>query len=94
MDMRQSEVEQLVHRYGHERGIYHAVLRLAEEQRMLENSVKEMALAFEQIATVISMQNTVMDKTKDKIDAMGRHFDTDARSTHAIVRSMGTEEDE
>ena len=56
-----------------------------------QNAVKEMAAAFEKITTVVTMQNTVLDVAKDKIDAMGKHFDTDPRSTHALVRSTKDE---
>jgi hypothetical protein len=91
--MRQSIVEQLVRKYGSERGLYHAVMRLAEEQEHMQKTLKEMAFAFDKIATVVTMQNAVMDAAKDKIDEMGKHFDTDPRSTHAIVRSTEPTDD-
>jgi len=91
MAMMQRDIDLLIKRYGPERGTYHAVMRLAEEQRFIENAVKKMAAAFEKITTVVTMQNTVLDVAKDKIDAMGKHFDTDPRSTHALVRSTKDE---
>lgn len=91
--MRQKDVELLISRYGPERGVMHAVYRLAEEQEYLQKTVKEMAEAFAQLATVVTMQNTVADAMKDKIDGMQKHFDTDPRSTHAIVRSIGDDDE-
>lgn len=92
--MKQRDVELLFQRYGFERGSVQVCMRLAEENEAMIKTVKEMALAFEQLTTVITMQNTVVDKMKDNIDGMQRHFDTDPRSTHAIVRSTKEFDDE
>lgn len=91
--MRQSDVAQLFKRYGHERGVVHVCMRLAEEQQEMQRMIKEMAFAFDKLTTVVTMQNTVADNMKDKIDGMAKHFDTDPRSTHAIVRSIDTDEE-
>lgn len=91
--MRQSDVTQLMKRYGHERGTMHVLMRLAEEGQDMQRTIKEMAEAFGQLATVVTMQNTVADAMKDKIDGMATHFDADPRSTHAIVRSEDPDND-
>jgi hypothetical protein len=80
-------------RYGHERGTVHVLMRLAEEQYDMQRTIKEMAEAFGQLATVVTMQNTVADAMKDKIDGMQKHFDVDPRSTHAMVTSEDPDDD-
>ena len=92
--MRQSDVTQLMKRYGHERGTVHVLMRLAEEGQDMQRTIKEMADAFGHIATVVTMLNGVADGMKDKIDDMGKHFDTDPRSSHAIVTSTGVDDDD
>jgi hypothetical protein len=91
--MRGRDVEQMLRKYGHERGTMHVLLRLAEETEFLAKNMREMAGAIEALANVVTMQNTVADNMKDKIDGMASHFDVDPRSTHAIVRSMDPEDE-
>ena len=90
--MRQRDVEQMIRKYGHERGSFQVMMRLAEEIDYLQRNMKDMAEAFAAITQVVTMQNTVADKMKDKIDAVSRHFDDDPRSTHAIVNSADPED--
>ena len=90
--MRQRDVEQMIRKYGHERGSFQVMMRLAEEIDYLQRNMKDMAEAFAAITQVVTMQNTVADKMKDKIDAVSRHFDDDPRSTRAIVTSTDPED--
>jgi hypothetical protein len=82
--MRQSEVDQLMKKYGHERGTGHVLMRIVEEINDLRGMVNETVDAISQMASVITMLNSVADGMKDKIDGMG-HRDDDPRSTHAVA---------
>lgn len=89
--MRQSEVTQMLKKYGHERGTMHVLMRLAEEGDDLKRAQVELASVVEGMATVLTMLNTVAEGMKDKIDGIHRRINDDPRSTHALVTSTDPE---
>lgn len=89
--MRQSEVTQMLKKYGHERGTMHVLMRLAEEGDDLKRAQVELASVVEGMATVITMLNSVAEGMKDKIDGIHRRINDDPRSTHALVTSTDPE---
>jgi GTP-binding protein EngB required for normal cell division len=82
--MKQSDVTKMLKQYGHERGTMHVLMRLAEEQGDMQNTITEMAEVMHRMSHVLEMHNTVMDNMKDRIDK-----DADIRSTLAIARGDG-----
>jgi hypothetical protein len=82
--MKQSEVSEMLKKYGHERGTMHVMMRIAEEQNDLRGMINECVDAISQMASVITLLNGVADGMKDKIDGMSRHFDDDPRSTRGV----------
>ena len=82
--MRQSDVTKMLKQYGHERGSMHVMMRLAEEQSDMQNTITEMAEVVHRMSTVLEMHNTVMDNMKERFER-----DADMRSTLAIARGDG-----
>jgi hypothetical protein len=85
--MRQSEVTQMLKKYGHERGTMHVLMRMAEEINEHSGTIKEIVETLDKMSTVVMLLNGVADGMKGKLDDMGKHFQDDPRSTHAIVTS-------
>lgn len=83
--MRQSEVTQMLKKYGHERGTMHVLMRMAEEINEHSGTIREIVDSLDKMSNVIMLLNGVADGMKGKLDDMGKHFQDDPRSTHAIV---------
>jgi argininosuccinate lyase len=82
----------MLKKYGHERGTMHVLMRLAEEQNDMQGTIKDIVETLDKISSVVVLLNGVADGMKDRIESMGKHFQDDARSTHAIVTSEGSDD--
>ena len=77
---RARDVEQLVKEHGFERGIYKAVLRIAEDNTLLRMEMKEVVKMADKMADVVSDISTVGFKLKREFEQLKRdyHPDNDA----------------
>lgn len=79
-----NEIELIFRNKGHEKGTKEVCFLLAEAHNDLERTVTEFGKLVAQMASVVKMQNTVMDAMKDIIDK-NKKQDDDPSSTRGMI---------
>lgn len=79
-----NQIELIFRNQGTERGTKEVMHLLAEQAQDHERILKELAQSIAQMASVVTMQNTVMDAMKDVIDR-NKKQDDDPESTRGLI---------